>query len=85
MTGFSRAIGLILVFVLVASVQAFDDSPAERGRKALTGRSFIGPAWSESAFAKAGSLWGSTYPDPEKSPEKYAEAFAAFPAGKDSG
>ena len=79
MTGLSRSIrlmGILLGLVLVATAQAFDDTPAERGRKALTSRSFIGPAWSEAAFAKVGALWSEGHPDPEKSPKEYAEAFA---------
>ena len=74
------AIGSTVVVVALAWVVtargSSEDVPAERGRKALTGRSFIGPEWSESAYAKAGSVWGVEAPDPERSPSEYASAFA---------
>ncbi len=48
---------------------------AERGKALLTGRSFIGPSWTESAFKDAGKSWGPDAPDPDKAPDAYASAF----------
>ena len=69
-------IGLMAWAALVATVRGEDEPAAERGRKALTGRSFVGPAWSREAFTKVGKLWGGDSPDPAIEPEAYATAFA---------
>ncbi len=53
-------------------------SAAERGRAAITSRSFLPPAWKSEAYAKARELIGSEgVPDPESDPEAYAAAFRA--------
>src|SRR4051794_23311075 len=65
-----RAVAWVALLVLVASGRGRGEAPeaspgdATRGREALTGRSFLSPAWTESAYAKAGSLWGTPAPDP---------------------
>lgn len=56
---------------------AVDAEAAERGRAALTGRSFLAPAWSLEAYTKARSRLGSDAPDPATDPEGYAAAFNA--------
>ncbi len=48
---------------------------AERGRIALTSKSYLPPAWSLDAYKKAGSLWGVKAPNPDTEPEAYAAAF----------
>jgi Cytochrome c len=77
----SRSIlmGLAMIAPLCGAsfLGAGEESAAERGRKALTGRGYVEGAWSESAFAKAGKLWGADAPDPEKDLSGYTSAFAA--------
>ncbi|MDB5349916.1 MAG: cytochrome c peroxidase [Planctomycetota bacterium] len=68
----------IVVLTGNGTVTAGDsETAAERGRALLTGKSFIGPSWSESAFTKAREFWGHDAPDPAQSPEAYAAAFAS--------
>jgi len=72
--------GLIGILVWVAaSARANDASPdqaaVERGRIALTQRGHLKGSWTREAYAKAGSLWGVSYPDPRTDPEGYARAF----------
>ena len=52
------------------------ESPAERGRNLLLGRSFIGPAWTASAYGNASSAWNEPHPDLADDPEGYSSAFA---------
>ena len=66
---------MIGLAVLGAGADGPDPEAVERGRVALTTRSFVGPAWSLDAYAKAGSLWGEPAPDPQADPEGYAAAF----------
>lgn len=64
---------LILLSALAAILGASDVSRAgeddlaasvERGRQALTGRSFVSPAWGPEAYDRAGQFWGPDAPDP---------------------
>jgi mono/diheme cytochrome c family protein len=66
---------MIALAVLGAEAGGLDPAAAERGRVALTTRSFVGPAWRLDAYAKAGTLWGEPAPDPKDDPEGYAAAF----------
>lgn len=49
---------------------------AERGRAAMTGRSFLPPAWKASAYEGVRGFLGEGAPDPAVDPEGYARAFA---------
>lgn len=60
-----------------SAVAEDDATPAERGRKLLTGRSFIGPAWTSEAYANASRAWETPHPDPSQDPAGYAAAFAS--------
>jgi mono/diheme cytochrome c family protein len=53
-----------------------DRAAAERGRVALTGRSYLKAEWSVEAYRSASKFWHEPAPDPEKDPEGYARAFA---------
>ncbi|HEX8200021.1 MAG TPA: hypothetical protein VF590_06005 [Isosphaeraceae bacterium] len=69
---------LIGIIALGGSPAVRGDSPdaaAERGRKALTERGYLAPAWSLDAYKNAGRLWGGAAPDPDRDPEGYAAAF----------
>ena len=52
-----------------------DRSAADRGRIALTLTGFLKPEWSEAAYRRAGGLWDSPAPDPDRDPLAYAAAF----------
>jgi hypothetical protein len=52
------------------------DSAAERGREAMTATGYLKPAWSGQAYSRAGRVWNTPAPDPERAPEAYATAFA---------
>ncbi len=66
----------LLLPLLSVQAQADDWCPdAERGREALTQRSYLAPSWKWDAYAQAGSLWEEPAPDPVREPEAYAAAF----------
>jgi hypothetical protein len=52
------------------------DSAVERGRVALTQRSYLKAEWSIDAYRSAGKLWGLPTPDPIRDPAGYAREFA---------
>lgn len=52
-----------------------DSTAVEHGRAELTGKSFLSPAWGESAYGNAGKLFGFPAPDPKDDPAGYASAF----------
>ncbi len=52
-----------------------DPEAAERGRQALTGRSFLAPTWSADVYRKARVRLGPDAPDPDADPQAYAAAF----------
>src|SRR5205823_1729647 len=66
---------VLVVLVGAVSTRGGPGSAEERGRGALTSRSFLGPAWSAGAYKKAGKFWGPGAPDPDKDPAAYAAAF----------
>jgi mono/diheme cytochrome c family protein len=53
-----------------------DSQAAERGRIALTERSYLRAEWSIAAYRSAWKFWGTPAPDPDKDPQGYALAFA---------
>ena len=73
-------IGMALMLACLAggslAVGGEEDSAAERGRRLLTGRGFLGPAWTEGAYAGASKTWASPGPDPVTDPASYVSAFA---------
>ena len=73
---FGTALAMAALAGGVAVLGGEEETPAERGRKLLTGRGFLGPAWTESSYAKAGNQWGTPAPDPATEPSAYASAFA---------
>ncbi|WP_152051290.1 c-type cytochrome [Tautonia marina] len=74
--------GVFSLWVVLGSPFAHADSDADkpsavdRGRQALTSRSFLKPEWSLEIYEKVAELWGEDAPDPEADPEGYALAFA---------
>jgi hypothetical protein len=66
----------------ISAAEGGDRPPApdlaaiERGRVALTQRSYLRAEWSEQAYRNAGKLWGEEAVDPDADPEAYAQAFA---------
>ena len=52
------------------------DGRRARPRCALTQHSYLKAEWSIDAYRKAGKLWGTPAPDPDKDPDGYARAFA---------
>ncbi|CAN5899785.1 hypothetical protein BH23PLA1_BH23PLA1_11590 [soil metagenome] len=52
-----------------------ESEAADRGRIALTKRSFLSPEWSLEAYRKAAEHWEELAPDPNTDPVAYAEAF----------
>jgi mono/diheme cytochrome c family protein len=68
--GLMTAAVLVSLAELVAPVAAA--TPAQRGEKALLGRPFNPPAWSEQAYKTAWQRWPNR---PRTAPEPYAEAF----------
>ena len=77
----SKSLGFALLVIMAAtSTEAWGEpdreDAAKRGQAALTGRSFLAPAWGLEAYARAGELWeDERAPDPDKEPTAYAEAF----------
>ncbi len=76
-----RAMILAAVAILLGS-NAFAadhdrEEAAERGRQALTGRSFVMSAWKRSTYDKAGSQWKGGAPDPAKDCAAYDQQFLA--------
>lgn len=73
-------LGLTTLLCLPASpcvslAGAPEPSAAERGRIALTGKGHLKPGWKDEVYKKAGSLWETPAPDPDKDPQAYAAAF----------
>lgn len=54
-----------------------DSQPVERGRQAMTGSSFIDPAWGLDAYEKARPHLPAGTPDPRTDAEEYQRAFNA--------
>jgi mono/diheme cytochrome c family protein len=52
-----------------------ESSAVDRGREALTSRSFLKPEWSLEIYENVAELWGNEAPDPGADPESYALAF----------
>ena len=63
------------------AARPYDPKAAARGRDALTGRSFLSSAWSESAYTRVVELWTDRHDseaaldDPQADPQAYARAF----------
>ncbi len=66
------AVGMVGSMVLGLPVVAKEMGSAERGEKALLGRSFNAPAWSVSAYKNAWRRWD---PSAQTPPANYAEGF----------
>ncbi|HEV3121517.1 MAG TPA: hypothetical protein VGY53_06425, partial [Isosphaeraceae bacterium] len=77
------AAGIALGGVSAARAGEAEVEAVERGRVALTQKSFVPPAWSENAYKNAGRLWssGASEPSaanaevPEPDPKIYASEF----------
>lgn len=69
--------GLIAVGLVGGSsvLRSAEPTAAERGRVALTSRSFLAAAWGRSAYESTGRRWETPGPDPIREPESYARAF----------
>lgn len=52
-----------------------EPSAADRGREALTSRSYLKPEWGLEIYRAVGSLWETDAPDPDEQPDEYASAF----------
>lgn len=78
-TGFLRVFGLILIQAFAADrIESFGGSnptAAERGKIALTRRSFIAPTWSLDAYKNVRQFWNENAADPDKTPRAFAEEF----------
>ncbi|WP_169976951.1 c-type cytochrome [Tautonia rosea] len=62
--------------VSLGGTAVVEPSAADRGREALTSRSFLKPEWSLEIYERVASLWEDKAPDPNTDPERYALAFA---------
>ena len=68
----------VMVLMVGSAASADDQSDAaERGRQALTGRSFVAAAWKLSSYEKARTQWGPNSPDPSLDRPSYDRAFNA--------
>lgn len=72
---FSLLVVLVSQLAL-ADTDAVEPSAVDRGREALTARSFLKPEWSLDIYEKVAELWGDDAPNPDADPEGYAFAFA---------
>ncbi|MFO0888075.1 MAG: c-type cytochrome [Isosphaeraceae bacterium] len=83
---FRLVTSLVAGLLWVGTAPAAETSPtkpsaadaAERGRIALTAHSYLKAEWGIDAYRNARKFWGTTSPDPEKDPDGYARAFAAY-------
>src|SRR5262245_39696780 len=66
-------IGLLMSSVVYADGP--DREAIERGREALTLRSYLPPAWTLDAYKNVRKLWGTESPDPDRDPEGYKAAY----------
>lgn len=57
-------------------VEIGSSAAVARGRAALLGSSFLGPAWSREAYEGLGAHLGAAWPDPAADPEGYRRAVA---------
>lgn len=69
--------GWLVVAALAApgGAEGAEPTPADRGREALLGRAFLGPAWGLGAYEGAGKTWGGSDPDPTTDRPSYDRAF----------
>lgn len=71
----SCVIAAVALDVALAGTGVVEPAAVDRGREALTSRSFLKPEWSLEIYENVAELWGGEAPDPDADPEAYALAF----------
>lgn len=71
---------LVLGIAPLARGAGPDPEAAERGRVALTSKSYLSPAWDLDALEKAGRLWGAEDRDPAASADAINRYYGLHPA-----